>query len=273
MSNELETATLAAESAAQIIRKFSANSHKLNIELKGKNDLVTDADLASEKEIIRIISERFPEDHFLAEESASDAILTNDRTWIIDPIDGTTNFAHDFPIYCVSIGFWENKEAKAAIVLEVNRNEIFTAEKGKGAFLNGKPIRVSQESDPKKALILTGFPYKDLDLLDDYLDLFKSLIQNTHGVRRPGSAAYDLCCIAAGRGQGFYEYGLSAWDIAAGSLIIQEAGGVVSDWENGPDWLFGQRYVAGNKNVHAFLLDEIKEHISTGKISSVKTYQ
>ncbi|MEX1135416.1 MAG: inositol monophosphatase family protein [Balneolales bacterium] len=268
MSIELEVAVKAAKSAAKIIRKYSEQNKHFNIELKGKNDLVTDADLASEKEIIRMISQQFPDDQILAEESAADASLTNARTWIIDPIDGTTNFAHRYPVFCVSIGFWESKQAKSAVVLEINQNELFTAEKGKGAFLNGHSIHISKETNSKDALILTGFPYKDLNLLDDYLQLFKSLIKNTHGVRRPGSAAYDLCCVAAGRCEGFYEYGLAAWDVAAGSLIIQEAGGVVSDWSDGDNWLFGERYVAGNKPVHSYLLNEIKEHISGEKITA-----
>ncbi|MEX2397092.1 MAG: inositol monophosphatase family protein, partial [Balneolales bacterium] len=216
--------------------------------------------------IIKIISEQFPDDQILAEESASDAGLTDARTWIIDPIDGTTNFAHRFPVFCVSIGFWEHQQAQAAVVLEVNQNELYTAGKGEGAFLNGIPIHISKQTNPGQALIATGFPYKELDLLDDYLELFKSLIHNTHGVRRPGSAAYDLCCLAAGRCEGFYEYGLAPWDVAAGTLILQEAGGVVSDWSGGDNWLFGERYVAGNHQVHSFLLDEIKKHIPAGKI-------
>lgn len=266
MSIELDTAIKAAQSAAKVIRKYSEQKKHFNIELKGKNDLVTDADVASEKEIIRIITGQFPGDQILAEESAADATLTDARTWIIDPIDGTTNFAHGFPVFCVSIGFWEDRQPKSAVVLEVNQNELFTAEKGKGAFLNGDPIHASKETEHKNALIMTGFPYKNLDILDDYLKLFKSLIHNTHGVRRPGSAAYDLCCLAAGRCEGFYEYGLAPWDVAAGSLIIQEAGGVISDWSGGDNWLLGERFVAGNKPVHSFLLDEIKEHIQAEKI-------
>lgn len=268
MNIELETAVKAAKAAGNVIRKYSEQNKHFDVDLKGKNDLVTDADLASEKEIIRIISEQFADDQILAEESSAEAVLTDERTWIIDPIDGTTNFAHGFPVFCVSIGFWVNREARAGVVLEVNQDELFTAEKGKGAFLNGLPVHVSNGSDPGNALIMTGFPYKDLNLLDDYLKLFKSLIQNTHGVRRPGSAAYDLCCLAAGRCEGFYEYGLSAWDVAAGSLIIQEAGGIVTDWSGGERWLFGERYVAGNAAVHPFLLDQIKEHISEEKIAA-----
>lgn len=260
-SNELETAKKAAREAAGIIRKYD-REQSFSVDLKSKNDLVTDADIASEKAIISCIRAQFPGDEILAEESTGTKALPEGRVWIIDPVDGTTNFAHGFPVYCISIALWENREAKAGLVLEVSRDECFTAVKGEGAFLNGEPIRVSREKEAGKSLIGTGFPYKNLDLVDDYLRLFRYLMEHTHGVRRPGSAAWDLCNVACGRFEGFYEYGLSAWDVAAGSLIVQEAGGVISDWMGTGEWLFGQRIIAGNIEIHKFLENQIRFHFS-----------
>lgn len=257
-SDELEVAKKAAEKASEIIKDF-ANKTSFDVKLKGKNDLVTDADIRSEKKIIEVILSAFPEDQVLAEESSQKSSLPNGRIWIIDPIDGTTNFAHLFPFYCVSIALWENKQPKVGLVLEVAHQELFTALIGKGAYLNGEKIRVSENQNPSSSLIGTGFPYNNLNLVDNYLKLFKRMMEKTHGVRRPGTAAWDLCNVACGRFEGFYEYGLSAWDVAAGSLIIKEAGGVITDWEGKDNWLFGQRIITGNKAIHSFLLNEIRE--------------
>lgn len=260
-SQTLLTARRAAEKAKEVITYYDQNRTKLNVGLKGKNDLITEADSAAETEIISIIKEQFPDDEILAEESASETRLTDRRTWIIDPIDGTTNFAHGVPIYCVSIAMWEHKQPQTALILEVNRNEWYTAEAGKGAWLNGERIRVSDVDRHDQALLVTGFPYRDLELVDAYLDLFKAFMHETQGVRRPGSAAFDLCLVASGRCDGFFEYGLSAWDVAAGSLLIREAGGVVSDWNGGDNWLFGKRIAAGNPAIHRFLYRRIREII------------
>ncbi len=260
-SKTLQTAQKAAEKAKEVITYYDRNRNRLEVGLKGKNDLITQADEAAEKEIIRAIHEVFPDDDILAEESASETKLTDRRTWIIDPIDGTTNFAHGLPIYCVSIAMWENRRPQTALVLEVNRDEWFTAEAGKGAWLNGEKMSVSNIREPENSLLATGFPYRDLGLVDAYLQLFKKFMHDTRGVRRPGSAAFDLCLVAAGRCDGFFEYGLSAWDVAAGSLLIREAGGVVTDWTGGDDWLFGQRIVTGNTHIHQFQLQRIRETI------------
>ncbi len=260
-SKTLRTARKAAEKAKEVITYYDRNRNRLDVDLKGKNDLVTKADEAAEKEIIKAIHEVYPDDDILAEESASETKLTDRRTWIIDPIDGTTNFAHGLPIYCVSIAMWENRQPQTALVLEVNRDEWFTAEAGKGAWLNGEKMSVSNIHEPENSLLATGFPYRDLGLVDAYLELFKIFMHDTRGVRRPGSAAFDLCLVAAGRCDGFFEYGLSAWDVAAGSLLIREAGGVVTDWTEGDDWLFGQRIVTGNPHIHQFQLKRIRETI------------
>ncbi|MFP8488154.1 inositol monophosphatase family protein [Gracilimonas sp. Q87] len=264
--NELKVAKKAARAAAKIIRDYAEDS-SFNVSLKGVNDLVTDADLASEKKIIECIKEYFPGDEVLAEESEQKDKIPEGRIWIIDPIDGTTNFAHGFPAYCISIALWENKEPLIGLVMEVANNELFHAVKGRGAFRNGDPIQVSDETAPSSALIGTGFPYKELDLIDNYLKLFKRMMGKTHGVRRPGTAAWDLCNVACGRFEGFYEYGLSAWDVAAGSLIIKEAGGRVTDWKGGNDWLFGKRIVAGNEPIADFLVREIKKCFNENELS------
>lgn len=260
-SDEMDLARDAAYAGADIIKTYQAN-FDFEIDLKGKNDLVTDADLEVEKRILEIITDAFPDDHILAEETEQGRSLPEKRSWLIDPIDGTTNFAHGFPIFCVSIALWENKQPKVGVVLEVGRDELFTATTGGGAYLNGDPISVSTIEDPSATLIGTGFPYRDLHLVENYLNLFETLMHKTHGVRRPGSAAYDLCCTAAGRFDGFYEYSLNAWDVAAASLIIKEAGGVITDWNGGDEWLFGQRIIAGNEKIHAFLLEEIENHFT-----------
>ena len=259
---DLEVAKEAALAASEVIKKYSLGKNNLNVRHKGLHDIVTEADVASEQCIIDVIKAHFPNDQILAEESASDNGLTDQRTWIIDPIDGTTNFAHGFPVFCVSIALYEKKEPKIGVVLEVNSDELFWAEKGQGAWLNGNQLRVSKAQTANESLLATGFPYRDLGLIDDYLQLFKAFMKETMSVRRPGSASWDLCCVAAGRFDGFYEYGLAPWDVAAGTLIISEAGGVVSDWEGGDDWLFGKRIVTGNADIHGYMLERIKEHIS-----------
>lgn len=216
------------------------------------NDLVTDADVAVEREIKRIVSEAFPGDQILAEESSESLKITNGRTWIIDPIDGTTNFVHHFPIYNVSISLCEDMQPVVGVVIEVNSNEIFEAIKGNGAFCNGKKINVSSVQKPQNSLIGTGFPYNDMSITENYLRLFKWLLYHTQDVRRPGAASYDLCCVAAGRFDAFYEYALKPWDVAAAALIVQEAGGIVTDWKGENGWLFGERIVAGNPEIHSF---------------------
>lgn len=263
--NELETAREAANAAAELIREYHSEN-SFSVDFKGKNDLVTDADVAAEKKILSIIEKAFPGDQVLAEETASDRISLEGRTWLIDPVDGTTNFAHGFPVYCVSVGMWEDASPKVGLVLQVPMDECFTAVAGEGAYLNGKKIHVSGLTDHKNALIATGFPYTDLSLVDSYLEYFRMLMNHTQGIRRPGAASYDLCCVACGRFDGFYEYSLSAWDVAAASLIIQEAGGVVSDWEGGDNWLFGERIVAGNADVHNFLLESINEYFHSEEL-------
>jgi myo-inositol-1(or 4)-monophosphatase len=265
---ELEVAVEAAKLAANVIA-YHAHSHKEPaFKLKGKHDLVTQADLDSEKIIKKTILKTFPSDLMLAEESHSGSTLTHNRTWIIDPIDGTTNFAHGVPFYAVSIALYVDKLPQVAVVLGLPFHELFTATRGQGAYLNGERLHVSSTNEASSALIGTGFPYRDLSVLEDYMKVFDTLMHETHGVRRPGSASYDMAYVAAGRYDGFYEYALAPWDVAAGALLITEAGGVVSDWTNGDDWLFGARIIAANADIHSYLRTTILKHVRTSLLNS-----
>ncbi|MEX2585900.1 MAG: inositol monophosphatase family protein [Balneolaceae bacterium] len=268
MRDELDVALDAARIGTDVVHSFEQKN--FDYHYKGVNDLVTDADVATQEAVVEVIREHFPDDYILAEESEDEHKLPTGRAWIIDPIDGTTNFAYGFPVYCVSVGFWADGEPEAAAVIEVNRNEEFTARRDGGAWLNGRVIRVSEKEDPDKALIGTGFPYNDHSMIEEYYNLFRTLSGEVQGIRRPGSAAYDLCCVAAGRFQGFYEYALKAWDVAAAGLIVKEAGGVVTDWERGDEWLTGERIVAGNSGIHDYLLRRIHNTISAPHCSSIR---
>lgn len=256
---DLELAKKAARAAILTIQEYKQKG--INISQKGYHDLVTDADVAAEKSILEIIKKEYPEDLILAEESASHSMLTHARTWIIDPIDGTTNFAHDFPVYCVSIALWVDRKPSIGVVIELNRDEEFSAIAGEGAWLNGKRISVSDKSNLERGFIATGFPYNDLSMVEPFLELLKVFMEKLQGIRRPGAASFDMCCVACGRFDGFYEYALHVWDVAAAALIIREAGGVVTDWDGGEGWTFGQRVVVGNTVFHNYLLDNIKRYI------------
>lgn len=257
--DDLKLAKKAARAAIETINEYKKKG--INIRQKGYHDLVTDADVAAEKSILEILKNEHPDDLVLAEESASHSTLTTQRTWIIDPIDGTTNFAHDFPIYCVSIALWIDRKPSIGVVIEVNRDEEFSAISGEGAWLNGKPISVSDTTNSEQGFVATGFPYNDLSMIDPFLELLKVFMEELQGIRRPGSASYDMCCVACGRFDGFYEYSLHIWDVAAASLIIREAGGVVTDWNGEEGWPFGQRIVVGNTSIHKYLLDKIIDYI------------
>lgn len=260
-SHELKIAIEAAWAAEKIIKSYTKGATSQAFELKGRHDLVTEADVASEKCIKEVIASAFPDDLFLAEESHDGARLTDRRTWIIDPIDGTTNFAHGVPFFSVSIALYIEKVPKIAVVLGVVQGELFTAEAGKGAYLNGEQIHVSKTNDRSGALIGTGFPYRDLSVLEDYMKVFDVLMHETHGVRRPGSAAYDMAYVACGRYDGFYEYALAPWDVAAGTLLIREAGGIVTDWHGGENWLHGKRIIAANPAIYSYLKDLIQDKV------------
>lgn len=257
---DLKVALEAAEAAVNVIRHYAANRDQLNVTLKGRHDLLTQADIETEEAIIKTIAKHHPDDSIYGEETSKTDKPGSGRTWIIDPIDGTTNFTHGFPIFCVSIALYADNKPVVGVIREVNSGETYSAAAGQGAYLNGNRIRVSDVSKPSEALLGTGFPYRELSLIDDYLKVFKVFMRETHGVRRPGSASYDLACVAAGRLDGFYEYGLAPWDVAAGALIIREAGGMVMDWKGGDEWLNGRRIICGNDAISSYILEKIGEN-------------
>jgi myo-inositol-1(or 4)-monophosphatase len=227
------------------------------VETKGLNDFVTRVDKNSEKMLIDGLEKLVPDAGFIAEENTK-SNKGNVHNWIIDPLDGTTNFIHGLPCFCISIALMENDEVVIGVIYELNQKECFCAWKNGGAFLNDKPIQVSTATRLKDSLLATGFPYYDYKWLDEYMNLFKYFMKNTHGVRRLGSAAADLAYVAAGRLEGFYEYSLKAWDVAAGVLIVTEAGGKVSDFEGGNNYIFGQELVCSN----ALIFEEFQLQVS-----------
>jgi len=215
------------------------------IEFKGVHDLVSYVDKESEKRIIAALQIVLPESGFIAEEGTCSK--RGERfNWVIDPLDGTTNYIQGVPIYAVSIGLLDGDELVLGVVYEVGRQECFYAWKDGGAYLNNQPIHVSTRSDMNNALLATGFPYSDFSRMDEYLELLKWTMTNARGVRRLGSAATDLAYVACGRFDAFWEYDLKPWDVAAGAIIVKEAGGVVTDYKGGNEYLFGKEIVASN---------------------------
>lgn len=223
---------------------------------QGINNLVTEADHASEKAILSLIKKEFP-DHYILSEEAGEIIQDSDYKWIVDPIDGTVNFAHGIPICCVSIAIEHRGEIIMAAVYNPNLNELFFSEKGKGSFLNDGRIKVSEEKKVINACLVTGFPYTYLDMPNGPLDVFERFIRKGVPVRRLGSAAIDLCWVAAGRFDGFYEHKLEAWDSAAGFLIVEEAGGRVTDFKGDKFSLYQPHVLATNGKIHHEMLQWI----------------
>ncbi|HEX8962058.1 MAG TPA: inositol monophosphatase family protein [Rhodocyclaceae bacterium] len=258
----LNIAVKAARRAGQIINRASLDIGHLKVGVKQQSDFVTEVDRAAEAAIIDILREAYPQHEILAEESGTTAGSkgASDYQWIIDPLDGTTNFIHGFPQYAVSIGLAHRGVMTHAVVYDPTTNELFTGSKGGGAFLNDKRIRVSNRSKMAEALIGTGFPYRMFDHVDPYLAIFKELTQKCAGLRRPGAAALDLAYVAAGRLDGFWEFGLSPWDMAAGTLLITEAGGLVGDLAGEHDYLATGNVVAGNPKIFGQLLQLIDQH-------------
>jgi myo-inositol-1(or 4)-monophosphatase len=220
-----------------------------DIEEKGVHNLVTYVDKEAEKRIIEALTPLVEGAGYIAEEQ-SDLPRSDRFNWIIDPLDGTTNFIHGLPVFSISVALMEKDEIVLGVVYEINLNECFYAWKEGGAFLNGQPIHVSSTNKLDNSLLATGFPYYDYSLIDPYMELFKDLMQTSRGIRRLGSAAVDLAYVACGRFELFYEYGLRPWDVAAGILLVKEAGGVVSDFKHGTNCLFGNQLIASNKLTH-----------------------
>ncbi len=256
----LNIAIRAARSAGAIISRSVEHIDSLTIDTKAQNDFVTEVDRLAEREIIQTIRRSYPEHSILAEESGQQP--GDDYQWVIDPLDGTTNFLHGFPQFAVSIAIRHRDRIEHAVVYDPMRQELFTASRGAGAQLNDRRIRVSRRKDLEGALIGTGFPFKQQQHLDVYLETFRALFPMTAGIRRPGSAALDLAYLAAGRLDGFWEIGLQPWDMAAGTLLIQEAGGLVGDFSGNNRFLETGNLVAGNAKVFRAILQTIQPHLS-----------
>ena len=257
----LNIAVRAARNAGDIIVRHLNRIDKLTIASKERNDFVSEVDREAENEIIAIIRKAYPHHAVLAEESGAHK-GNEEFQWIIDPLDGTTNFLHGFPQFSVSIALKHRGRLDQAVVYDPMRQELFTASRGSGAFLDNRRIRVSKQNSLTGALLGTGFPYKDQQHLHAYLEMFKALIVDTAGIRRPGSAALDLAYVAAGRFDGFWEIGLNAWDMAAGVLLVREAGGLVGDLGGGHDFLQTGNIVAAAPKLFPLMLREIRPHLS-----------
>lgn len=256
----LNIAIRAARSAGNIITRHVDRLDSLTVQTKDRNDFVSEVDNQAEQEIISILRKAYPDHGILAEESGSTS--GDDYEWIIDPLDGTTNFLHGFPQFAVSIALRHKGRLEQGVVYDPMRQELFTATRGAGAMLNDKRIRVSKQKGLEGALLGTGFPFKAQQHLDAYLNMFRALFPQTAGIRRPGSAALDLAYVASGRLDGFWEIGLNTWDMAAGILIIQEAGGISSDFLGGHDFLESGNLVSGNPKVFAEILKAIRPHVT-----------
>jgi len=261
-----DVALEAARAAARVIRDATAGREKLFWEAKGQSDFVSEVDKASEHEITRTVKRRLPAASVLGEELTPTAVSGQGIVVIADPLDGTTNFLHGYPEYSVSIAIARDGILCAGVVLNVPRDEEFTARRGAGAFLNGKRIKVSGLREPPRALIGTGFPFKTLEKLPLYLEQFSLVMRGTAGIRRAGSAALDLSSVACGRFDAFWELVLAPWDVAAGILMVQEAGGIITDLNgNAPD-LAAEAFVAGNPAMHAWLLQTLRRaNMSNGR--------
>jgi myo-inositol-1(or 4)-monophosphatase len=247
----LEAVTAGAGELSHFFNSTFKVSHK-----EGVNNLVTEADHAAEKAILEVIKEKYPGHHILTEESG-EIVMDSEYKWIIDPIDGTVNFAHGIPLCCVSVGIEKDGEVIMGAVLNPNMKEFFFAEKGKGATLNDNRIRVSEQSEVIRACLVTGFPYTYINMPNGPLEIFERFIRKGVPVRRLGSAAIDLCWVAAGRFDGFYEHKLEPWDSAAGYIIVEEAGGKVTDFNGDKFSIYQHRLLATNGKIHDEMLEVI----------------
>jgi myo-inositol-1(or 4)-monophosphatase len=256
----LNIAVRAARRAGAIINRAADNLDVLTVRHKSLNDLVSEVDRASEEAIIEALKSAYPDHAILAEESG--ATGDSEYVWIIDPLDGTTNFLHGLPIYCVSIALAHKGQLQHGVIFDPTRNDLYTASRGRGAYLNDRRLRVSKRDKLIDGLIGTGFPFRMFDHVDAYTAMLKDMMSKTAGVRRPGAAALDLAAVAAGRLDGFWEIGLAPWDMAAGALMIQEAGGLVGDLEGNEGFMESGRVVAGNPKIFAQLLGAIQPHLT-----------
>ena len=251
----INVAIKAARAAGAIIHRAALDVEAVRISQKQVNDFVTEVDHASERTIIETLLTAYPDHGILAEESGSEHGNPNaDHIWIIDPLDGTTNFIHGYPVYCVSIALQVRGKLEQAVVYDPSRNDLFTATKGRGAFMNDRRIRVSKRTRLDECLLSTGFPFRPEDDFDKYLRLMGDVMQRTAGLRRPGAAALDLAYVAAGFSDGFFELGLHPWDMAAGALLITEAGGLVGNFTGDANFLEQRECMAASPRIYAQLV-------------------
>lgn len=252
----------AARAAGNFIREERKTFTRSKVEYKGLNDLVSYVDKTAEQMLVRDLSKILPSSGFITEEKTN-TTRGEEYNWIIDPLDGTTNFVHGIPCYCVSVALVSNNKLLIGVVYEVNLDECFYAYENGGAWLNGKRISVSDSATLKQSLLATGFPYSNYERMKPYMEVFDYLMYNTHGLRRLGSAAADLVYVACGRFEGFYEYGLNAWDVAGGALIVKEAGGIVSDFSGGENFLFGKEIISTNQKIYKEFLGVVKSKFTS----------
>ncbi len=251
----LNVAIKAARAAGAIINRAALDVESVRVSQKQVNDFVTEVDHASEETIIETLLTAYPGHAIWGEETGrTRGAKDSDHVWIIDPLDGTTNFIHGFPVYCVSIALTVKGKVEQAVVYDPTRNDLFTATKGRGAFLNERRIRVSKRTQLGQSLISTGFPFRKGDNFQAYLAMMGEVMQRTAGLRRPGAAALDLAYVAAGFTDGFFETGLSPWDVAAGSLLVTEAGGLVGNFTGEPEFLEHKECLAGNPRIYGQLV-------------------
>jgi len=261
----LNTAVKAARRAGAIINRASLDLDLLRIGKKAPNDFVTEVDRSAEAAIIDILSKAYPDHDFLAEETGNAGAhgqrsVPSDHVWIIDPLDGTTNFIHGFPQYAVSIALSYRGQITQAVIYDPVHNDLFIASKGKGAMLNERRIRVAQRERLDESLIGTGFPFRDFESLDLYVAMFRDMTQKTAGLRRPGAAALDLAYVACGRLDGFFEIGLMPWDIAAASLLVTEAGGLMGTFKGESGYLFSENVIAGSPKIFGQLVSQMSKY-------------
>jgi len=254
----LNIAIKAARRAGSIINRAALEGGALEVKAKNKNDFVTQVDKAAEQAIIGVIHAAYPDHSILAEESGDTPGARAEHRWVIDPLDGTTNYIHGFPQYCVSIALEHRGVPTHGVVYDPGKNELFTASRGRGAFLDDRRMRVSKCIRLQDALVGTGFPYKEVSRLDLYMRQLRTMMTSSAGVRRAGAAALDLAYVAAGRLDAFWEMGLSRWDMSAGALLIQEAGGMVADLQGGADFLDRGEIAAATPKVLAELLAALR---------------
>ena len=251
----LNVAVKAARAAGAIINRAALDVEAVRISQKQVNDFVTEVDHASEAVIIETLLTAYPHHAIWAEESGkTHGTQGSESVWIIDPLDGTTNFIHGFPVYCVSIALAVKGKIEQAVIYDPSRNDLFTATKGRGAYMNERRIRVSKRIDLRQCLISTGFPFRPGDNFNNYLRMMSDVMQRTAGLRRPGAAALDLAYVAAGFTDGFFETGLSPWDVAAGSLLVTEAGGLIGNFTGEAEFLEQKECVAGNPKIYGQLV-------------------